>query len=289
MGSDESRSIAPWRSLSGQMYVTDRELLAAIAGNAPRTPKELAEGRRRENVLRLQCEYLSQLGLLRPVARDLYDVTGAGHEFLSGSLDLLTDDGYVLLEEELDLPARRITDFESLDPTVVKILNRDEFFDDASHDYGWVQGDPRLTESRIMNVKGWQLSRVIEEFPRFVSLPRQCAHWMRAFVGLHFFPDANHRTGTATLYALLKANDVAPPEGAWPGEDIDEAVLYSKLLRGLVTSVTFDKLWLCDELYLHWEQYFRRLFHDSDDTRPALKTEHLRDVLNYAREKRRRG
>lgn len=279
-------SIAPWRARSGQTYLSDRELLEALADRSPLTPKQLAESRRRENVLRLQCEYLADVGFVRTVTRDLYEITDEGRQFLSGASSVPVEAGYVRFEDVLDLPSRRITEFDSLDPTVVKIINR-EFFDDASNDYGWVREDPELTRSRIMNVKGWQLNRLMEEFPRFVSLPRQCAHWMRAIVGLHFFPDANHRTGMATLYALLDANGVAPREGTWPGDDIETAVLYSKLLRSVVTSVTFDTLWLRDELFLHWEQYFRGVFYGSDDCRPDLTTDYLRDVLEFAREKQR--
>ncbi|GAB3686501.1 hypothetical protein GCM10028857_18650 [Salinarchaeum chitinilyticum] len=287
MGAAGGGVIVPWRTRSGQMYISDQELLESLSTISPQTPKQMAEGRRRENVIRLQCRYLQDIGLVQAVARDLFEITEDGRQFVAESSELPTGSGYVLFEESLELPAGRITDFESLDPTVVKIINR-EFLEDSSNDYGWVREDRDLTESRIMNVKGYQLNRVMREFPRFVSLPRQCAHWMRAIVGLHFFPDANHRTGMATLYALLDANGVAPDNGSWPGSEIDKAVLYSKILRGLVTPVRFDTLWLCDELYQHWEQYFRRLFYDTDSYRPELSTDYLREVLDYAREKQNR-
>lgn len=287
MGAAGGGAIVPWRTRSGQMYISDQELLESLSTSSPQTPKQIAEGRRRENVLRLQCNYLQEVGLVRAVTRDLYTLTDDGHQFVDGSSDLPTDSGYVLFEELLDLPDGRITDFGSLDPTVVKIINRD-LLEDPSNDYGLVRRDRDLTESRIMNVKGYQLNRLMREFPRFVSLPRQCAHWMRAIVGLHFFPDANHRTGMATLYALLDANGVAPTNGPWPGSEIEKAVLYSKIHRGLVTPVRFDTLWLCDELYQHWEQYFRRLFYDTDSCRPELSADYLRDVLDYAREKQNR-
>lgn len=279
--------LAPWRCRSGQMYLTDREILTEFENGSVRKPVQLAEGRRRENVIRLQCHYLSDIGLLRTVGRDSFEITTFGSDYLDGSVLLPTEDGYILLEETMEIPSRSLTDFTSLDPTLIKIIN-DDFFVDSSNDYGWVRGDRKLTEQRIWNVKGWQLDRIMEEFPRTDPLPQQCAHWIRTIVGIHFFPDANHRTGMATLYGLLDANDVAQYFDEWPGSGIDRAVLYSKLIRSLVTTVTFDKLWLRDELYCHWERYFSDLLSGETNHRSQPTNDDLREVLRYVRDKRNR-
>lgn len=287
--SDNGREqLAPWRKRSGQMYLTDSEVLDLLDDGAPRTPADLAESRRRENVLRLQCRYLTDAGLLQTVAADTFEITGDGVDFLAGSLTLPCTDGYLHLDQVLEMSSHRLTNFESLDPTDVKIVN-DEFFSNEENDYGWVREDRFRTERRIWNVKGWQLNRLMEEFPRTEPLAQQCAHWMRAIVGLHFFPDANYRTGMATLYGLLSGNDLRDQIDEWPGSTIDRAVLYSKLIRGLVTTVTFDTLWLRDELYRHWERYFRDLLYGYEERRSQPTNDHLRDVLKYTREKRRRG
>ncbi|PSP78420.1 hypothetical protein BRC81_07700 [Halobacteriales archaeon QS_1_68_20] len=127
----------------------------------------------------------------------------------------------------------------------------------------------------------------MEEFPRGESLARQCAHWVRAVVGLHFFPDANHRTAFGTLYGLLDATGVAPPNDEWPPDGIETAVLRSKLLRGLHCRTDFRTLWLRDELNRHWHGFFKRSLHGAsshDDELPSKES--LRDILEYARDRR---
>lgn len=74
---------------------------------------------------------------------------------------------------------------------------------------------------------------------------------MCAIVGVRPFPDANHRTGMATLRALLAKNGFEDRTKGWPGATIGRSVTKSKLLRALHTDVTLDRLWLRDELYVH--------------------------------------
>lgn len=110
-----------------------------------------------------------------------------------------------------------------------------------------------------MNVKGTRLYRIFRAFPRDVPVAAQCAHWMRAFAGLHFFPDANHRTGMALLQGLLKLNGV--DDTGLPGRRIDRAVIRSKSIRILqLDRLTLRDLWKTDELYYHWYRYFRNVF-----------------------------
>lgn len=289
MGEAPNPELAPWQERSGQMYLSDHELLDELRRLTRATPKDLAESRRRENVIRLQCWYLLKGGFVQPVAHDTFQLGEQGYEYLNDSSSYPSVDGFLELDTLLDLPDWRFTDLSAVDPTMMKKLNDEDFFQDRENDYGWVNEDPELTQRRIWNVKGWQLNRLMREFPRTEPLPEQCAHWMRAIVGLHFFPDANHRTGMATLYGLLSANGLAPPNEEWPGEEIDRAVVQSKLIRELHVTPTFDTLWLRDELYVHWHRYFRDLLCEGKNpTSNEPPTDYLRQVLEYAREMRTR-
>lgn len=277
--------LAPWQERSGQMYLSDHELLTELRELTRGTPKDLAESRRRENVIRLQCRYLLKGGFVQQVAHDTFQLSGQGLEYLDDSNPYPSADGFLEIDSLLDLPEWRFTDLSAVDPTIMKKLNDEDFFQDPENDYRWVNENPELTRRRIWNVKGWQLNRLMREFPRIEPLPQQCAHWMRAIVGLHFFPDANHRTGMATLYGLLNANGLAPPNEEWPGEEIDRAVVQSKLIRGLHVTPTFDTLWLRDELFVHWHRYFRGLLcGGKSPTSNEPPTDYLREVLEYARE-----
>lgn len=102
-------------------------------------------------------------------------------------------------------------------------------------------------------------------FPRFEPLSNQLAHIVRTFCGHHHFPDANHRTGTHIadilaskqdhdLFSLIQSDD----------EGIKRAVEISKILRGLRSNArnSIDYLWMEDELFYHWNRYFRDLLYD---------------------------
>lgn len=177
----------------------------------------------------------------------------------------------------------RITDFSILDAETVKQINLGIFEEGEDDEYGWVKGDPSLTERRIRNVKEFQINRVMREFPTNEPLPQQCAHWMRAFSGLHFFPDANHRTGMNTLQILVEESDYP---GSLPiSEDIERFVLQSKLTRHLNSKIRFNRLWKRDAHYALWHQYFRNLLCDVPDRHPITPSDdQLRQTLHYARE-----
>lgn len=232
----------------------------------------------------MQCRYLTRIGYAEKISDDTFGLAADGERHLEGESKYSTTDGWLDWDSLLELPDWRLREFDALDPTVIKVINS-EFFDDSEYDYGLIRQVRDLTRSRIWNVKEWKLNRLLEEFPRAESLTQQCAHWMRAIVGVHFFPDANHRTGMATLYGLLDSNNVAPPTEEWPGENIDRAVLRSKLLRSLHSDVTFRSLWVRDELYYHWHRYFRDLLRDVDGCRPPARSiETLSSVLDHTRE-----
>lgn len=271
--------LAPWQTRTGQMYLTDVEILTGLDGACVLTPRKLARGRRRENVIRLQLQQLEKASLVRSIGLDTYRITESGEQFVGGDRPLPETDGYLHLEEVLDLTDQRITEFGTIEPIHVKLVNRD-FLGDPDQDYGLLQFDPDLTENRILNVQGSRITRIMREFPRADPLASQCAHWMRALVGLHLFPDANHRTGTSLLYPILEANNLAPEN--WPGFP-GKTVLQSKLLRKLHAPVSFDKLWLKDELFMHWHNAFTRRFYRKEPPRPTPSTDLLGATLRQAR------
>lgn len=250
-------------------------MVALLADRGPARPGDLTADRRRENVIRLQCRYLSRAGLVSTVAHDLFDLsdrTVSDDQF---------EDGYIDLTASLDVPERRLHRFDILDAEDIKLTNLELLNSDSG--YELVADDRRTTEQRIRNVKTSRLERLLTEFPRAEPLSQQCAHWMRAMSGIHPFPDANHRTGMATLRGLLVRNGFEGLLDGWPGGDIGRAVTKGKLLRELHTEVRYDRLWLRDELYHHWHRYFRRLFRESDSETVGPSTDFLDGVLRYVR------
>lgn len=263
-----------------QNYIDAHTLLEMVCNRGEATPKDLAESRRRENVIRIQCRRLETYGLLACVGYETYSLTSDGVEYLEqGTVTIPPMDD----TEDKKGKNWRIVDFDQLDPDVFKALNEGEFFSNPDNDYGFVDGDRNKTRQRIQNVKDYRINRVIREFPRHETAPKQCAHWVRAIVGLHFFPDANHRTAMSTLSFLLDINNIEYDE--WPGSDIERAVLRSKLIRILLVDVRFDNLWEEDELFVHWHRYFRNLLCDvSNRSNRDHTVDELRQMLQKVRE-----
>jgi prophage maintenance system killer protein len=266
---------------TAQNYVDAEAILHWIHESDEASPKDIAESRRRENVIRVQCRRLREAGLVTEVGYETYALTEDGARFLERSSEVEIS-SVAARQSTLDRNWR-IRDFDELDPDVFKRLNEEEFFDDPENDYGLIENDREITRRRIQNVKDYRIDRVMREFPRSEPVPQQCAHWMRAIVGLHFFPDANHRTAMGTLSFLLDINGV--PYSEWPGSDIERAVLKSKLIRLLFVDVRFDNLWEKDELYTHWHRYFRGLLCDVTNTlNRDYSVSELKEVLRHVRE-----
>lgn len=263
-----------------QKYISAIELLEFVAERGAATPKSISESRRRENVVRLQCQRLVKYGLLRKIAHESYEVTEWGKTLLSEGK--LADE---ISEAKIPqhLPNERITDFNGLDPEVIKRVNQEEFFEDPHNDYGLVNNSPTKTKRRIQNIKKSRLNRVMREFPTNIPVAEQCAHWLRAIVGIHFFPDANHRTAMATLSFLLDVNNIQYPE--LPGDGVERAVLKSKLIRTLLVDVRFDNLWEKDELFVHWNRYFQNHLYDVEyEIDKTYSESELKEILDTARE-----
>ena len=98
------------------------------------------------------------------------------------------------------------------------------------------------------------LRRVLREAPTDEPLVDQCALWMHAVVGKHFFPDANHRTAIALLRHLLRENGIEP--GKWPVERTKRVREESHEVRAALPPIRMDTLYERDELFELWRAYF---------------------------------
>jgi prophage maintenance system killer protein len=147
----------------------------------------------------------------------------------------------------------RITDLSSLDPENFKFRNTDFLTGDTHYDMLPHQSREELRR-QIWNVRNGDLRRVLDEFPTDEPLADQCALWMHAVVGKHFFPDANHRTAMALLRRLLRENNINA--GDWPIERIEQAREESHEVRQEIPSVRLDTLYERDELYEVWKRFF---------------------------------
>lgn len=235
----------------------DKQILVHLDSGSSASPKDISENRLRENVIRIRCWRLKAAGLLEEVTHDIYSLTERGRE-VNISEFIISE----YISDTVTLSPNRITELIELDPEDIKWRNR-EYFENPDHryDFGTFLSHDQV-DHRISVVRNGDLNRVMNEFPRDEELSKQCAHWVRAIVGLHFFHDANHRTAMATLNTLLQLNDIERFE--W-GEEDDRymtAIFKSKLIRKHVINVRFDNLWSKDELYLLWHRYFATRFYD---------------------------
>jgi hypothetical protein len=266
------------------MYISDRDILNLLVDVEHASPRDLAQQRYRENVIRLQIRDLERIGLVRNLAHDTYELSSYGRSVHEADEELPSEEGLFNLSEIADSPSPDsdwcLNDFTNLDGETIKELNFD-IIEDSEEEYGWVHDSPNKTRQKIGNVPETDLHRVMREFPTHDPLPQQCAHWLRAIAGLHFFPDANHRTGMNTLAVLYRTlTDQQLPIG----DNIERVVLESKIARILLSDVRFDTLWKRDELYHVWHRYFRLVLCDDGYRRHDPPEHHLRLILNYARE-----
>lgn len=266
-------------------FVSHRDILQWISNVELASPRDIAEGRRRENVIRVQCRNLCDCGLLEEVTHDVYTLSEKGSRYLDGEVSLPEERGDIAVEQLRSESSEatvhgRISDLSSIDAETIIAFNFERYENDT---YGLVRGSREVTKRRIGNVSESDLGRVLREFPTTEPLTQQCAHWVRAISGLHLFPDANHRTAIGSLRALLYFNDVeAPPD--WPGRELDRTIIKAKFVRNFVVDVRFDNLWQRDELYRLWHRHFRNLFLDVEDTTYHVRsTNRLGRALDAAR------
>jgi prophage maintenance system killer protein len=138
-----------------------------------------------------------------------------------------------------------------------------EFFRDDEKEYEDAHAFTHLDTRRKIKLgegKRNDLSKVIEEFPTNEPLASQSALWMRAIVGLHFFPDANHRTAMATLRGMMKDNGIETFETSGDVEEMTVKVLdRSKELRRHEVDVDMGNYYEKDGLYEAWLDYFENV------------------------------
>jgi len=153
-----------------------------------------------------------------------------------------------------DPPDPRITDLSSIEAENFKFRNT-EFLKSDQHHYDNPH-DASFVEQRrdIWRVRNGDLRRVLDEFPTDRPLIEQCALWMHAVVGKHFFDDANHRTAIALLRKILRDNGIEP--GGWPAERVVRARDESHEVRKNIPPVHLDTLYETDELYDVWHRFF---------------------------------
>lgn len=159
---------------------------------------------------------------------------------------------------------RRITDLSSISAENFKIRNTK--FLRGAHEYETHhRHHPDEIRHRIWVVRNSDIRRVIREFPRELPLNEQCAHWMHAVVGKHFFPDANHRTAMALLRRLLRQNGIFP--GEWHPEKTRDVTIRSHEVRKELGPITFNILYKEDRLFLVWLLYFNDVLRNVDEIR----------------------
>jgi len=151
-------------------------------------------------------------------------------------------------------PTRRITDLSWLSAENFKFRNTEFLMNDDLH-YDISDYESRAELRRqIWNVRNGDLRKVIRRFPTDKPLRVQCALWMQALVGKHFFPDANHRTAIALLRQLLMRNDMIPND--WSIERTRAARDESHAVRKQIPPIRLDTLYKPTRLYLVWWRYF---------------------------------
>lgn len=198
------------------------------------------------------------LGYVNQTSIDTYNIAARGEAALQ---DDIFEEGYINLEQEMKLDYAHVTNLgELLNANTLIKINK-QFYKNEDVPYE-TQG---ITIHDIESVREARLERLTTEFPRFEPLTNQLAHAVRTFCGYHPFPDANHRTGTHI------ADQLAQKEGydlfrliSQDTDGIVRAVMISKILRGICSNVRegVDQLWIKDELFYHWNRYFRDLLHD---------------------------
>ena len=147
----------------------------------------------------------------------------------------------------------RITDLSALEPEDFKARNQAFLVDDAHYDVLSHQNRRDLS-NRIWSVRNGDLQRALDEFPTDEPLIDQCALWMHAVAGKHFFPDANHRTAIALLRRLLRSNGIDP--GEWSIERTERAREESSRVRHDVPPIGLERVYERDDLYRVWRRYF---------------------------------
>lgn len=148
----------------------------------------------------------------------------------------------------------QITDVSMLDAEDFKLRNT-KFLQTPDQPYETGRGDTQeALREEIWRVRNGDIRTVLREFPTDAPLREQCAHWMHAVVGKHFFPDANHRTATALIRRLLAENEIEYKP--WDVDRLRRARIDSHHIRQEIDPVELDSLYRQDRLYELWLAFF---------------------------------
>lgn len=153
-------------------------------------------------------------------------------------------------------PGPRITDLSTLSAENFKYRNT-QFFE-SDREYEDIVGRRRKAVRRnIWSTSNSRLRDVLRGFPVDDPLHEQCAAWMHAVAGRHYFPDANHRTAMALLRKLLRDNGI--PHDNWSRELTLRTTVQSHEVRGEIEKITQQTLYRRDRLFLVWLLYFKNV------------------------------
>lgn len=153
-----------------------------------------------------------------------------------------------------DSTALRITDLSGIEAENFKQRNTIFLTSDAEYEL-FDHQTKQDARHKIWVTRNGDLQRVMRDFPTEAPVYEQCAGWVHAVAGRHFFPDANHRTAIATLRKILRDNGITP--GAWPPDITREVALRSHDVRREIDNVRLDTLYRHDRLFLVWVLYFK--------------------------------
>jgi hypothetical protein len=147
----------------------------------------------------------------------------------------------------------RITDLAGLDAEDFKYRNTQFLKGDTVYEQTGHETFEQLRR-QIWNVRNSDLREVFRQFPRDDPLREQCAGWMHAVVGKHFFPDANHRTAVVLLRRLLRQNGIN--YRTWSRSRLAAVRDKSHTVRGEIEPIRLDTLYQRDRLYDVWLEFF---------------------------------
>lgn len=148
----------------------------------------------------------------------------------------------------------RITDLSSIAPENFKFRNTAFLNSDQEYEQTGLETYQDLRH-QIWVTRNGDIEKVLDRFPLNDCVYNQCAGWMHAVAGKHFFPDANHRTAIAILRELLRDNGIPP--GRWPLDISTKTVIRSHNVRRNTEPVELDTLYRRDKLFLVWVLYFK--------------------------------
>jgi len=147
----------------------------------------------------------------------------------------------------------RITELSALDAEDFKLRNTKFLRGNTEYEQTGNESFEHLRH-QIWATRNGDLRCVLSRFPTKWPLEEQCAGWMHAVVGKHFFPDANHRTAVALLRRLLAENSIEYTD--WSLDRLRDSRKESHVVRREIETVRLNTLYRKDDLYDVWWRFF---------------------------------